>query len=250
MEILNCFKIEPDYNQIPDEKWQKMENVMTMVPYVSKAINPYDETGLELTRRLLENSRVRATALTASHDGIRGEVQRLRALGYEDVIQLQHHQEHYLDFLPQIKHYLENHHWPDVLVLGQGGVASLHGKAGFQLAEWLGIPCLYGVVDYQIAEDGILDVSRRYDATLVQCRVKTPVILIIGDAPDVLLQIPTLREKLKFKACEPRVIPIDLEEAAHSPRTFQHHESHRNCTFIAQESISDFMAAHWRGGAQ
>ncbi|MEG2417905.1 MAG: hypothetical protein RSB35_03275, partial [Eubacterium sp.] len=103
---------------------------------------------------------------------------------------------------------------------------------------------------YQIAEDGILDVSRRYDATLVQCRVKTPVILIIGDAPDVLLQIPTLREKLKFKACEPRVIPIDLEEAAHSPRTFQHHESHRNCTFIAQESISDFMAAHWRGGAQ
>ena len=211
MKIMVCYKTEADLDKVPERIWSDLQELSSMLPFIPEQINLYDESALELGRLLITNSDATITgvALKLGQKTNNPEMKNLMALGYENVYQMPISD----NFSPKcmtekIKHFIETDQKPDLIITGYESALSNDGQMGYLLAESFNWPCIGGVIDFYLEEDGRLTVvSDEEDALLIQ-RVLGPLVLVVGNIPDIALKIPSLREKLKYKDFKPQSIEI------------------------------------------
>ncbi len=211
MEIMVCYQTEADLDKVPERIWSDLKDLPSMLPFIPEQINLYDESALELGRRLIasSNGAIRATALKLGEKTSNPEMKNLMALGYENVYQMPISDTFSPKCISQeINDFIESNQKPDLIVSGYESALSNDGQMAYLLAELLNWPCIGGVIDFCREEDGRLKVvSDEDDALLIQ-KAPVPLVLVVGNSPDIVLKIPSLREKLKYKDFKAQSIEI------------------------------------------
>jgi electron transfer flavoprotein alpha/beta subunit len=96
----------------------------------------------------------------------------------------------------------------DVIFLGMQAGEYDNGQTGLMVAERLGWPCMTDVT-HAGADNELLVVTHQTDGGTETLYVQPPIVLIVGNTPDISLRIPTLKEKLAVKNKEISVCGLD-----------------------------------------
>jgi electron transfer flavoprotein beta subunit len=104
MNILVCFKVVPDLDQLSGSDWVVDSCSRVETRFVKKMINPYDESALELALKMADQARGSAittslNALTIADSGANLTLKSLRALGYQEAVRIESDAE--TDFAPE-----------------------------------------------------------------------------------------------------------------------------------------------------
>lgn len=197
MKILNCCLMEAEYDSIPDDVWERGEEYLRFLPYIGYEKNSYDEIGLELTRRNIEaNPELSADVLFMTKENIRKEFQNLKAHGFAEIFQ--YIPEGKADFINVFKSHIKEQGSVQAVIVGQESSSRREGTTGAKIAELMRCPCIGNVVDYRIENDRKIWIKSNTEEAIITATVKTPVVLMIGEAPNVRLKTPRRRDKLSF----------------------------------------------------
>ena len=100
--------------------------------------------------------------------------------------------------------------------------------------------CITNVVDFHIENNTDIWIKRNTDEAIITATVKTPVVLIIGEAPDVRLKTPRRKDKLPFLQQLPhqKCWEKELEE---EKIIFSLRQHKRNCQFISVKEWNQFL---------
>lgn len=128
----------------------------------------------------------------------------------------------------------------DVVIVGQESSSRRNGTTGPQIAEFMHYPCITNVVDFHIENNTDIWIKRNTDEAIITATVKTPVVLIIGEAPDVRLKTPRRKDKLPFLQQLPhqKCWEKELEE---EKIIFSLRQHKRNCQFISVKEWNQFL---------
>lgn len=201
MKLLGCFKIVPDLEQLAEEEWEPDGNGILETRFARKEWNCYDESLLELMLRARDQSARGETleALTVSSTLQDGFVKTLYALGFDKVIRAGTCSKTL--FSPYhtarlISGYC-NAGLPDCLVFGIQSSDEGSGMVPYLVAEMLGWPCISGVMDFTLEQDGSIVAGHMQFSKNMRRRVKPPCVLAVGNVPNTYLRIPTLKDRLR-----------------------------------------------------
>lgn len=203
-QILVCFKMVTDYEQILPNDWDTYVPDSDGFDYVRQIINCFDESALELALRIKEDyarysQEVCLTALTVTADSDTSFFKTLSAAGFDRVIRLVPSLEgsfspmsvadNILSFLCQ-----ESISY-DALLFGQQAAALGSGQIPYFVAQHLGIPAVSNVISLKTEAKSLTAVSQKKDRMLTY-RLSTPALYLIGNCKETYLRMPTLREKM------------------------------------------------------
>lgn len=252
MDILVCFKVVNDLDDVSYSEWQAMDPFSPDVALAKKRWNPYDEAALETALSVAEQYRqaglpVNLTALSICDcpDQLRTFAKQLFAIGYHSVVLLDCQDD--IRFYPfkiaqWIACYLkQNHVAYDLIFTGaQAGVGE-NAQMPLLLAEFLQIPCFQWVTDVAWA-NGAYQVDCQIDAGRRRVKLDGKVVLAMGDATHTYLRVPTLREKLLASKLLPTVFAtamLNPDGQIPPPAQLLHLSpalSQRDCRFLPFET--------------
>lgn len=229
MNVLVCFKVVPDLDQLSVGDWVVNGCSRIETRFVKKMINPYDESALELALKLADQTRDSSTstslnALTVADGGANLTLKSLRALGYQEAVRIESDAE--LDFAPEeiatlIAAYVLNTDGFDLIMMGRQSGVGDNAKTPLLLAELLQWPCITQVTAVEKDTASTFKVTAGADEGTVTRIIKPPCVLAVGNAPSSTLRVPTLKA-IKEQAEQPvkTYTEAELKEALpHLPLT-------------------------------
>ncbi|WP_371361018.1 hypothetical protein [Sporomusa malonica] len=194
--------------------------------FVPTILNPYDESALELGLKLKDCSNgnqvdLKLTALTIGTNRSHKVLKNLIALKYDHGVRV----DCGLDLrfnasavAAVIHQYMKNKSNHQVLLCGSQSNEGDNGKTPLLVAERLGVPCITAVINVKLSEQqGCLDVTSTIDDWVIAQTVKPPVVLVVGNAPNTYIRVPTLKDKMNSSHKEVEVYSLKdfgMEEQA------------------------------------
>ncbi|MBM4235829.1 MAG: electron transfer flavoprotein subunit beta/FixA family protein [Firmicutes bacterium] len=210
MNVLVCFKVVPDLDQLSGSDWVVDGCSRVETRFIKKMINPYDESALELALKLANPAKVSGittnlSALTIADSGANLTLKNLRALGYQQAVRIESDAE--LDFAPQeiailIAAYIRNANDFDLIIIGQQSGVGDNAKTPLLTAELMQWPCITQVTAIENDPAGNVKVTSLADEGTVTRVIKPPCVLAVGNAPFSTLRVPTLKA-IKEQAAVP-----------------------------------------------
>ncbi|MEW5784306.1 MAG: electron transfer flavoprotein subunit beta/FixA family protein [Bacillota bacterium] len=215
MDILVCFKVVPDLDQLAGSDWFIDSLLRVETGYAKTILNAYDESALEMALRFSESAgqSVNLTALTIGDEKADIYLKTLYALQFAKAVRIENSVE--ARFSPEavasvICRYVELYGKQDLLIMGRQSGVGDNAKTPLLAAEMLKWPCITQVTRVEPGEASRLKVTAMVDGGLVQQTVRTPCVLAVGNVPNAYLRVPTLKEKY---ACGKKEIEVmDLEQ--------------------------------------
>lgn len=219
MDILICFKIVPDLDQVPEADWAAGADsgVFDFRGYKT-ILDPLAEGALELALRFKDSAPadrpVTLDAVTALPPGEIKPAERmlrtLTALGYDHSAMIT--DAPITPFTPDVTAkvlaaYIQSRPSPNLILLGACSSDGGTGMTGPLLASELGLSCLTEVTDFRPAEQNRsvetpqesksprITVTYQRAGSQITETVSTPLVLTVGDVPGALLRVPTLRQR-------------------------------------------------------
>jgi electron transfer flavoprotein beta subunit len=252
MKITVCFKTVADFSMLSEHDWTVNDHHRIDTGFARHIFNCFEESALEMALRLSEQARSlgnssELTALTIDNQKADLFLTHLCAVQYDNVVRINCDKDIDLGFNPlsvslAILTYMKKIKQQQLVFLGSHGGEGDNCQTGMLLAERAGWPCIRNVVGVEaVNSSSCLKVTSKINGrTLVQ-KVTLPLILIIGNAPDVpYLRVPTLNQKLKARNKQISVLSfsdleLDNKTIIHNDKLrteLWRHKSFRHCSFI------------------
>ena len=225
MNILNCFKIVPDLDMLPESGWIADEKNCIDVSYLRTIWNCFDESALAIALRLSDKMKD-----TAEHIGLHAftiggpfcdqYLKTLFALGFDSAVRVECEKD--IRFRPEtvskiIAGYVRRGESYDVVMMGQQSTDGNNEKTPLLVAEYLGFRCVTQVSDViSFDKDGLVVECSTDEGVLIQT-INTPCVLSVGNASLSYLRVPTLKDKLTLGKrpiikLAPEELGVDLAE--------------------------------------
>ena len=205
MKILNCFKIVPDLDQVPEADWASgADSGVFDFRGIKTEIDPLAEGALELSLRFAgaSDDPVSLGAITVLPAGDTKPSERilrtLTALGYEHTSMIT--EAPVTPFTPDVTAmilaaFCRSQELPDLILLGACSADGGTGMTGPLLAAELGLPCITEVTDFRPCGPDRVTITYQRGKVQITETVTTPLVLTAGDVPGALLRVPTLRQR-------------------------------------------------------
>lgn len=206
MKIGVCFKIVPDYEELPSVEWDSCDELD--FTYVKKMYGCFDESALETALRLkdsckksgIEAETVAVTAGVSSGSVTEGLLRGLFAAGVDDVVILPH-ADH---FNPQSTSKLLaswfNENPADIIFTGRMVGPNDSGTVPYYLAEELGYEVLSEVTSINYCEeDTLVHAVCKEDNLLKTYSVSGKCICTVGDSESPYLRLFPLKARMEAK---------------------------------------------------
>lgn len=203
MDILTCFKISECLDEVTDNEWNHCLDDTDIPCFLESAPGIYDEAALETALQIKDQAEEKGipadlTAFTLGQELPDTLSSRLFGVRYDRIV----HMTSELDirFRPDIVsdiivRFIEENKGYDIVLMGQQSSPGENARTHIMTAYKLGVPCVLNVVDIGVG-NGYISVRSIADGGFLEQKVKTPVILGIGDAAHPYLRVATLRERL------------------------------------------------------
>jgi len=218
MRILVSLKVVPDLDLLRDKKWTIKKNLPLETAYVKKIINTYDESALELARKIADsrkaiNLETELFALTVGEKNADLFLKKLLALKFNQTYRVESDLD--LRFNPEalaaiITSFTGEYGPFDLIVMGMQSSDGDNAKTALLTAEELNWPCITGVTDFYSDQPNLVTVKNKSDQGSIRQTVRTPLILAVGNAPSSFLPVPTL--KAIKSAARKNINILSLEE--------------------------------------
>ena len=206
MRILTCFKIVPDLDLVVEEDWRADETLRVDTGYVRPVWNCFDESALEMMLKLSDLSEgfdvvYELNALTVGKKKDESFFKTLYALGFDHGVRVE--KKEGCLFSPElvaltVTEYMEKYEMQDVVVCGQQSSDGSNMKTPYLVAERMGWPCIRDVIKLEPVDEVSLKVTRRTGGGILKQTIKTPCVLVVGNAQDFYLRVPTLKDKMRL----------------------------------------------------
>jgi electron transfer flavoprotein alpha/beta subunit len=210
MNILVCCKIVNDLDQVLPGGWPEGPEEKVDISYTGRIFNYFDESALELALRLKdEHPAAFLTALTLA-EREESLLKNLLALPFDRVARIALKRESEFAPLPsaaRMAAFSRAEPAYDLILMGRQAGPADSGQVPFLCAEMLGLPCLTQVTGLRGLEKGFFQVRRLSDQGSETLTIKGPALLVIGNAENTFLRIPTLKQKLAARQREAETIP-------------------------------------------
>ncbi|MFU8793809.1 MAG: electron transfer flavoprotein subunit beta/FixA family protein [Dethiobacteria bacterium] len=201
MYILTCFKVVPDLDKLSGSSWTIDDQLNIETAFVSKMINPYDESALEIALQLSDQITTSGTtaelsAITIGNSQADLYLKSLRALGYKKACRINCSID--LRFNPEyiaalIGAYVKQNNPCDLILMGRQSGEGDNAKTPFITAEIIGWPCIADVLKVDYISPKLISVTNLTDNGILRQTVKLPCLLTVGNAPNSHLRVPTLK---------------------------------------------------------
>jgi len=203
MNILVCFKVGPDLDQLSGSDWVVDGCSRVETRFVKRMINPYDESTLELALKLADQAggagittALGLEALTIADSEANLTLKSLRALGYQEAVRIEADRD--LDFAPEnvatlIAAYVLSTDRLDLIMMGRQSGVGDNAKTPLLTAEFLQWPCITQVTAVKKDTSGSYKVTAISDEGTVIRVIEPPCVLAVGNAPSSTLRVPTLK---------------------------------------------------------
>lgn len=201
MKILCLFKMEPDLDVLPEKEWHPDENLQIETAFLPAIWNCFDESALAMALNLRKESEtVTLFAFTVAPPGSETAMRTLYALGFDSCTRLEPGGTD-LRFAPEwtaelICRYCETAGGFDVLLLGQQSAEGNNSLTPALCAEKLHIPCITQVTELHYENEREISVGCVCNQGLARRRMRTPLVLSVGNAQISCLPVPTLKAKM------------------------------------------------------
>ena len=206
MKLLACFKIVPDLDLVAEEDWKAEKELRVDAGYVRPVWNCFDESALEMMLKLSDMSEgfdvvCELSALTVGRKKDESFFRTLYALGFSHGIRVE--REEGCLFSPElvafaVAAYMRKYAMQDVVLMGQQSSDGSNRKTPYLLAERMGWPCVSDVVKMEPVDEISVKVTSQTGAGLLVQVVKAPCVLVVGNAQDSYLRVPTLKDKMRL----------------------------------------------------
>lgn len=204
MNILNCFKIVPDLDMLPESGWIPDDRNYIDVSYLRTLWNCFDESALAIALRLSDKMKDSAEhiglhAFTIGASFCDQYLKTLFALGFNSAVRVEYDKD--IRFRPEtvskiIAAYASRGEGYDVIMMGQQSTDGNNEKTPLLVAEYLGFRCVTQVSDViSFDKDGLVVECSTDEGVLIQT-INTPCVLSVGNAALSYLRVPTLKDKL------------------------------------------------------
>jgi len=223
MNILVCFKADPDLEMLTVGDWVVNQNLQIDVSFVKLALTCFDESALEIALRLSDSSvslNVPLTLQTLTIDGPAATyiLKYLNALRFNQVVRIDNHEDTRFKsaaIASILTQYILKYAPQDVLLMGRQSGIGENAKTPLLVAEMLGWPCITQVISVEPVDKHHLTVTGKVDDGRLQQRIQTPCVLSVGDAPSTFLRVPTLKNRMRYGKRPIEVISVkDFEPLA------------------------------------
>lgn len=205
MNLLVCFKIVPDLEQISDSEWKDPDELEEIFPYTRSVWSCYDESALELTLKLSDLSEgfhasIQKWALTVTAQKIDAFAATLYALGYDKVIRIEDRKCQFFcpeETAEQIAAYVRKFPEIDGIIMGRASSDGENSKVSLLTAEALHWDCITQTTALEPISEEELLVSYQTEEGIAKRKQKLPCVFSIGNAPCTYLRVPTLMDRMK-----------------------------------------------------
>jgi electron transfer flavoprotein alpha/beta subunit len=226
LRIAVGFKVTPDYEALRPADWARAADQGTIeVPYVSRVLNVFDESALEVALRVRDERAGLGLATELAAFSVAGReaepyLRTLQALAYERAVRVEAGGD--LDFAPAATAHLiaacAERLGGDVLLLGCRSGPGDSGTVPHLVAAVLARPCLTQVTEITAAQDGHLRVTFVADRGAARASIMPPCVLAVGNALVSMVRVPTLQERLAvrdrpLRVFSPHELGVDVAAA-------------------------------------
>lgn len=173
MKILSLLK------QVPDPNSLRFDSDGNLAPNTARAVNEYDEYGLEAALRLKEaDDSVEIVVASIGTSAAKDAVSRGLAMGADRgiLVTSDGHGRSSLETARAIAGLVGGEGY-DLIWLGHESSDSGTGNVGPQLSAILGIPFITNVVDFELTGDGAALVTREVEDGHAQVKASLPLVL-------------------------------------------------------------------------
>lgn len=244
MKVGVCFKIVPDFEELPAEEWKDVEHLD--FTYVKKMYGCFDEAALEMALRMKDGAKaagvdletVAVAAGVNSGSVSEGLLRGLFAAGFDDVVILPPGE----DFTPRatgtlLSEYFKEHP-VDLILTGRMVGPGDSGMVPYYLAKELDFEILPEAVSGTY-EDGLSVVCKEGEYLKTYGNLKN-CLCTVGDATFPNLRLFPLKARMEakkrvFTQWEPTDLELEKEDV--SFRTEETEESH--CNFLEGLATED-----------
>lgn len=253
IKILVCFKTVADPEMLANDDWLINSDFSIETAFVKKELNSSDETALEMVLKLADRAKdlnliAELTALTISHDNSDSFLKNLYAVNYDKAVVVNIKSQLDLRFNPLaiatlISQYQTQISQQDIIVLGDQSDDGQNAQTAMLLAEKLHWPCITQVTHLSPTDDPhYLTVTSVQDSLILEQRIKLPIVLAVGYAPDsASLRLPNLKSKLnaakkeieRYCVADLNLDEQQLDESNDKKLTgLLHPHNEKSCVFI------------------
>lgn len=236
-QILVCFKMVTDYEQILPNDWDDFVPDKDGFDYVRQIINCFDESALELALCMKEDltqygHEVCLTALTVTADSDSSFFKTLSAAGFDRVIRLAPSSKGSfspMSIADDILSFLHQESTAyDALLFGQQAAPFNTGQVPYFVGQDLNIPAVSNVISLKAEPHCLTAVSQKKDRLLTY-HLSAPALYLIGNCKETYLRMPTLREKMSASKREFPCYQFSTpEHPASPPKELLRNQSSRN----------------------
>lgn len=229
--LLVCFHSVADLDMLSESEWiSGGTSGYIDACYLKKSINCFDESALELACRFSDDAGSQqidctCAAVTAAEKNGDRFLQTLAAVGFTrtDRIHLLNDSERNALTSEQLSSllfsYIQKQEPFDLILAGTQSADGSQGKTPLLLAELLDIRCITQVTDFHPIDDTHASVSYYRDDALCEEVISYPALLVIGNAADTYLRVPTLKQRMQSKkqpiaVYEPAVLSDTAQDTA------------------------------------
>ena len=234
MKILVCFKALPDPDKIIAKDWENF-SLETDILYAGSDLNCFDQSALEIGLKIKEQEAVRGveatcTALTVS-DKVSSLIScNLYSVGYDEVLYLPLKQSEFQpEKISEILYSYAKDKGFDVVITGSEAGMAETGMVPYLLAEKLKYPIVTGVEETKVSDELIV-ASCRNDEGLIEKTLSTPIVLNIGNSPEIL-RMPTLKKRMAFMGKKATEIENAFEDESINPN-LKRPQTGRTCSML------------------
>lgn len=250
MKLLVCFHATADLDMLSESEWiSGSASGCIDTSYLKKTLNCYDESALELACRFgaqcsADEKECSLTAVTAAETKANRFLETLAAVGFSqtDRIHISDGEETALtsERLSSLLYsYIQKQNAFDFVLCGEKSADGYQGRTPLLLAELLGIRCITQVIGFQPADYGQISVEYYRDDALCRETIKAPALLVIGNAADTYLRVPTLKQRMQSKK-QPVTVYGTEELLSSCDKTLESHDT--LCAMAAEIPTRDAIS--------
>lgn len=206
MNILVCFIAAPDLDKLIAEDWVIDKNLQIDISFLKPILSSYDESAIEIALKLSDASEkikvsIDLNALTIGSTPATTILKTLNALRFKRVVRIDSHDD--FRFRPMaiasiLSQFVYKQAPQDVLFMGRQSSVGENAKTPLLVAEMLGWPCITQVAGVELVDENHLMVTSQVDDGQIRQQIQTPCVLSFGDAPNMFLRVPTLKNRMLY----------------------------------------------------
>ena len=208
--ILVCFHTTPNPDLLSEDEWIAGSRTGAVdTDYLKKELSAYDESALELSCRFADacgaDVPCQLCAVTIADGGGDRFLQMLAAVGFAQTDRIAIPDETARVSLSSeqtaglLYSYIKQQGPFDLILCGRCSSDGSMGKAPLLLAEALGMRCITQVTNVTPADGSGIKVIHDTDTGVRETIWHEAAVLVIGNAADTYLRVPTLRARMQHK---------------------------------------------------